>query len=296
MSSSFAIEAHGLTKRLGDNAAIRNLSLQVPEGAIYGLIGPNGSGKTTTLRVLLGLLAPDEGNSTIFGEDSQRMSKACRQQIGYLSEEPYPYDMVFTDCLEFSSRFFPVWDWAWCKYLIERLEVDANKKLSEMSLGQRRVAELLLAVAHKPRLLVLDDPAVGLDAIVRQEILWTLLEAAQEEGTTVVFSSHILQDVERIVDHIGILKGNRLKVSGPIEAVKDCTRRLIFSGETAPKTIAGEMSRETIGADVVVVTTKFSKALLADHPGVMVEHMNIGEIFVATSTKRKKMRWQAGQA
>ncbi len=275
------IEALGLTKRHDTAYAVRGLDLSIPEGCVFGLIGRNGAGKTTTLNMLLGLLAPTVGEARIFGENARSMSKACRQRIGYLSEEPFPYDLLFIDILRFLSGFFDEWDWAWCDGLMRRLGVAGNKRLDEMSLGQRRIAELVIAVAHKPDLLILDDPAVGLDAAARKDMIWTVLELAKEERRTIVFSSHILQDVERVVDRVGIIEEGELRVTGSLDEIKERTRRIIMPVAEAPASIEGEILRETRGRDVVIVTESFREEMTHLLGHAEIERMNLEEIFVA---------------
>ncbi|MCK5943919.1 MAG: ABC transporter ATP-binding protein, partial [Planctomycetes bacterium] len=226
-AAAHAVEIRGLTKRYEETGpwAVDGLDLAVPRGSVFGLVGGNGSGKTTTLRTLLGLVRQDGGEAIVLGEDSRRLSKATRQRIGYLSEDEFPYDdIAIDDALQFVRGFFDEWDWDWVEHLIGHLGVDRRKRLDALSKGQRRIAELLLAVAPSPELLVLDDPAIGLDATVRRTVLWTLLEAEQERGATVLFSSHILQDVERVVDHVGVLQAGRLRVAGELDEVKERAR------------------------------------------------------------------------
>tara|TARA_R110002072_G_scaffold162687_3_gene314847 strand:- start:35528 stop:36520 length:993 start_codon:yes stop_codon:yes gene_type:complete len=282
-----AVEIRGLTKRYGSSAdlALDGLDLTVPRGSVFGLVGGNGSGKTTTLRTMLGLNLQDSGEALVFGEDSRRLSKATRQRIGYLSEDEFPYDdIAVVDALQFVRGFFDEWDWDWCDHLVERLGVDRRKRLDGMSKGQRRLAEVLLAVAPSPDLLVLDDPAIGLDPSVRRSVLWTLLETVQERGTTVLFSSHILQDVERVVDHVGILHQGKLRVAGELDEIKERVRRVILPGHSAPEILEGELGREQLGSEVAIVTSSWSEAL-ADRfaDAISVDRINLEEMFLAMS-------------
>src|SRR5262245_33052234 len=188
-SASDVIRVEGLSRSFGATEAVRGLSFAVRAGSIFGLLGPNGSGKTTTIRLLLGLLRPDAGASFVFGEDSRRLSQRCRQRIGYLSEEPFPYqNWTLEQVLRFVATFFPAWDWAHTNALVQRFGVPTRQALVWMSAGQRRLAELLLVLAQRPDLLILDDPAVGLDVTVRREFLWAALEIARDEGKAVLFT------------------------------------------------------------------------------------------------------------
>jgi len=215
-----AVRVDHVTKKRGDNLALDGLSFEVEQGRIFGLIGPNGAGKTTCMQLLLGMLVPDSGATEVFGEPSLEMSIGCRQRIGYLPEDEYAmedFDFPLGEILKFRSHLFENWDWDYCKELLASMHVDESKRLYDASKGERRNAFLLLALAHRPDLLVLDDPAIGLDVKARREILGATLETARERGTTVIFTSHILQDVERIVDDVLILDHGRSRLYGKLD-------------------------------------------------------------------------------
>jgi ABC-2 type transport system ATP-binding protein len=288
--ANVVIEAEGLTRSFGSTEAVKDLSFRVEAGSVYGLLGKNGSGKTTTIRLLLGLLAPDGGWSRVLGEDSRDLSPGCRQRIGYLSEEPFPYqDLPLPALLRFVAAFFPRWDWDHTNALLRRFAVPTDKPLSGMSAGQRRLCELLLVLAQKPDLLVLDDPAMGLDVTVRREFLWAALEVARDEGKAVLFTSHVLTDVERVVDTVGVLESGRLCVQAPLEELQARMKRLLFELPVAaapdPPAVAGELSRKRSGRDVVVVTGAYTPELEAElrRAGGLaaVEDMNLEDIFIA---------------
>lgn len=286
-ASANAVEIRGLTKRYssGGPFAVDGLDLTVPRGSVFGLVGGNGSGKTTTLRTMLGLLRQDGGEAMVLGDDSRRLPKATRKRIGYLSEDEFPYDdIAVVDALQFVRGFFDTWDWDWVDHLIERLGIDRKKRLDNLSKGQRRLAELLLAVAPSPELLVLDDPAIGLDPSVRRSVLWALLETVQERGTTVLFSSHILQDVERVVDHVGILQDGRMRICGEIDEVKERVRRVVLPKDAAPEAIAGELCREELGSEVAIVTGGWSDELAEQfRSATAVDRLNLEEMFLSMS-------------
>ncbi len=283
MHTEPVVRVHGLQKKRGKKQVLEDLSFQIPEGRVFGLVGPNGAGKTTTIKILLGMLAPDAGSTHIFGEPSMELSIGCRQRIGYLSEESVYEDLPIAQLLEFHSHFFEAWDWGWCHHLIDKMRVAKDKTLYDMSKGERRKAELLMALAHKPDLLILDDPAVGLDVTVRRDILWVTLETAKEEGKTIIFTSHILQDVERVVDDILILDQGRVRLTGGMEDLKARTKRLVLVGVDRTDPLPGEISRKQHGRDLVLVTDQFTSELEAGLrkrcPGLEVEDMNLEDIF-----------------
>jgi ABC-2 type transport system ATP-binding protein len=279
--------ARGLTRRYGAVEALRDVSFRVEAGSVFGLLGRNGSGKTTTLRLLLGLLRPDAGSSTVFGEDSLRLSAACRQRIGYLSEEPFPYDdLPAPALLKFVAAFFPHWDWDYANRLAARFAVPPDRPLRSLSAGERRKTELLLVLAQKPDLLVLDDPAQGLDVTVRREFLWAALEVVRDEGRAVLFTSHILTDVERVVDTGAVLDGGRLRALDRLDDLKSQVKRLVFPpGGGEPAAVPGELARKQVGRELLLTTEAYSDELgarlRAQHPGLEVEDLNLEEVFVA---------------
>jgi len=285
-----AIKAEGLTKKLGDTLAVNGLSFDVPRGSVFGLLGRNGAGKTTAIRLLLGLLSPDAGRSSVFGEDSLRLSRGTRQRIGYLSEKKFPYDdLPIRPLLRFVSAFFEAWDWEKTADLLGRFDVPQDRPLSEMSAGERRKAELLVVLAQSPDLLILDDPAVGLDVTVRREFLWAALEVARDEGKTVLFTSHVLTDVERVADTVAILNHGAVRVLAPLDDLKARTKRLVIElpdGARAEGVVVpGEVSREARGRELSVVTgacsAELEARLRAELGSLEVEDLNLEDIFCA---------------
>jgi ABC-2 type transport system ATP-binding protein len=288
MTGDAVVRAEGLVKKLGDVEAVRGLSFEVREGSVFGLVGKNGGGKTTTIRLLLGLLRPDAGSSWVFGADSRALPAEVRRRIGYLSEEPFPYDeLPVPELLEWLSAFFPAWDWPRAEKWLARFDVPRDQPLKEMSKGERRRAELLLVLAQGPDLLVLDDPALGLDATVRRDFLAAALEIVRDEGKTVLFTSHVLTDVERVVDTVAFLDKGAVRSAGALDDVKARTKRLVFPASArAGLVVPGEVSRREEGGDLVVVTEAFGEALerrlRQEHPSLEVEDLNLEEIFVET--------------
>lgn len=280
------IRTEGLAKKYRGMVALRDLTFEVPEGSVFGLVGPNGAGKTTAIRLLLGLLRPDAGRSTMFGEDSLTMDWRTRQRIGYLSEEPFPYDdLPIDDLLRFVAAFFEEWDWDRSRRLLDEIDVPRDQVLKKMSAGQRRRGELLLALAQDPDLLVLDDPTAGLDVTVRRDFLRGALELAREEGKTVLFTSHVLTDVERIVDTVGFLIDGEMRLVAPLDDLKARTKRIVIESADAAPTIPGELRRETVPGGVAVTTGEYDDALRADlsdrYGRITVEDLGLEDIFLA---------------
>jgi len=279
----------GVSKSFGGSKALEGFSLEVPAGSVFGLLGRNGTGKTTAVRILLGLLRPDAGRSEVLGEDSLRLPRGVRRRVGYLSEEAFPYDdLEMPRLLRFVSAFFERWDMERCERLAKRMEVRRDVPLKEMSLGERRRAELFLALAQDPEILVLDDPWLGLDAVARRDFLETALEAAREEGKTLLFTSHVLTDVERIVDRVAILREGRVRTASGLDDLKARTKRVILDlpggGDGGGIVVPGEVARRREAGSLVVVTEGRSPGLearlAAGGAEVRVEDLGLEEIFI----------------
>ena len=274
-------------KRRGGQQALAGFSCRLARGHVVGLVGPNGAGKTTAIELLLGLLQPDQGVVRVFGEPALGLRWPLRQRIGHLAErsrEADLPDLTLPELLAWQSCYFAQWDAAWCNELVRRLGAPTDQRLWRMSEGQRRRAEVVLALAHRPALLVLDDPALGLDALARRELLWTTIDAVRDEGTTVLFTSHVLQDVERVVDDVCVIDRGRVRLQGPLDEVLARSKRLVLPGGALPPgPLPGEVHRQTRGREAVVVTTAFAESLrrdLAAADGALrVEPMSLEEIF-----------------
>lgn len=290
--SDFVIQVQDVHKSYRDTEAVRGVSFDVESGRIFGLIGTNGAGKSSLIRMLLGLSRPDRGTCRIFGEDSLRMSRATRQRIGYLSETSIEdHGLPLSGLLRYYASFFEAWDWDRVNALTERMQVTSDRPLDEMSAGERRRCELVLTLAHDPDLLVLDDPAVGLDATVRRDFLYAALELARDDGKTILFTSHVLHDVERIVDSVAILRSGVVHARDELDALLSRTKRIIYRGVQSEQVepLAGEVSRETRGRDLVIVTERFDENLERLRGGLSseVENMNLEDIFCELSEVRE---------
>lgn len=207
------IETVNLTKYYGKTRGVENINLAVNEGEIFGFIGPNGAGKSTTIRTLLNFLFPTSGSATIFGQDVVRHSREIRAQVGYLpGEVDYYDDMTARELLAYSARFYDKDCAAKTKELIEIFELDHNKNIHSLSLGNKKKVGIIQCLLHKPRLLILDEPTSGLDPLM-QKRFFDILREENKQGTTIFFSSHVLSEVERLCHRVAIIKnGEILKV------------------------------------------------------------------------------------
>lgn len=231
---SCAIETRGLTRYFGSICAVDQLDLKVPEGCVYGLLGLNGSGKTTTIRMLLGLLSGTRGSSFVLGDDSRDISERVRNRIGYVPEGHRLYKwMTICEIASFQSRFFSRWDEDYFAEMIRHFGLDSKRRIRQLSAGQRAQVSLALAMAIQPDLLIMDDPTMGVDPVVRRQFLESMIRLIAEAGRTVLFSSHVLSDVERVADRIGIIQAGVLTVDCTLEEFKQrlCQFRVRFSTE-----------------------------------------------------------------
>jgi ABC-2 type transport system ATP-binding protein len=226
-AAAFAVATRGVAKRYGKDFALLGVDLQVPEGAVYVLVGPNGAGKTTTLKLLLGMLKPDGGSVRVLGMDPRANGPLVRAQVGYVPERGdwgYAY-MTVGRLLQHHAVYFPAWDWEYAAKLANAFELDLSRTLGKLSKGLARRVHLLLAMAHRPPLLVLDEPTDGLDPVMRDETLGMLAEHVADTGCTVLICTHIVHEVDRLADHLGVMRDGRLTAQMPRETLHRMLRR-----------------------------------------------------------------------
>jgi ABC-2 type transport system ATP-binding protein len=215
------INVSNLTRRYGSKAALASVNLSLPRGAVYGLVGANGAGKTTLIKHMLGLLRAQSGSVRVFGLDPVAEPVGVLSRIGYLSEEnDLPGWMRVDELIRYSRAFYHGWDDAYAEELRQGFALDPAAKIKTLSKGQKARAGLLIALAYRPELLVLDEPSSGLDPIVRRDILGAVLRTIASEGRTVLFSSHLLDEVERVADHVTMISDGHIVLSGPLDALK----------------------------------------------------------------------------
>jgi len=237
---SAAIEIDHLTKYYGKREIVRDLSLTVPTGCIYGFLGRNGMGKTTTIRVLLGFEDPTRGSTRVLGEDSQKLTPETRARIGYLPEGHHVYGwMTVKECGQFQASFFKNWNQDIFESVVSHFRLTPKMKAGHLSRGQRAGLCLAMTLAPEPELLVLDDPALGLDPVARRSLLQSMLYVTRQPNRTILFSSHLLSDVERVADRIAILDGGVLRADCTVEYFRNHLRHYVLKfREEAPPTPA----------------------------------------------------------
>ena len=204
--NELAVEVTGLSRRFHGKDALRNVDLQIPVGSIFGLVGLNGAGKTTLIRHLIGSLKPQHGQVTILGDNPIRNPEGVLKKVGYLTEEDsLPKWMRVGDLVDFTRGVFPTWDDTYEKQLCDMFGLSRSTQLKSLSKGGRARAGLLVAIAHRPELLILDEPSSGLDPIARSDILEAIIRTISEDGRTVLFSSHLLDEVDRVCDSVALM-------------------------------------------------------------------------------------------
>lgn len=249
-----AVATRGLTKFYSGRPVVHALDLSIPEGCVYGLLGRNGAGKSTAIRMLTGMVQSDFGTAELLGEDAATLSPATRARIAYIAEGHPLYNWMTVDGIErFTRAFYPRWNGQIFGQIIDHFELPRKKKLRKLSNGQRAQVSLALAVAPDPELLILDDPTLGLDTVVRRDFLESMIQIIQRTGRTILFSSHILGDVERVADRIGILVNGVLRVDCPTEHFKRSVRKMVLEFDGPPQAFP---LRDGVVGDVVIGTRR----------------------------------------
>jgi len=223
----WALATKGLIRRFGAREVVRGIDLRVPQGKVYGFLGRNGAGKTTTIRMLMGMLPPHGGQIHVGGRARARVTAEQRQHIGYVSQQQHFYEWMTVEQLgRFVGGFYKQWEEEELTYLLQRLHVQSDQRVGELSGGTKMKLALALALAHRPQILILDEPTAGVDPIARREILELLRAQAEVEGRTVFFSTHQIVEVEEVGDWVGILHEGYMLYQGPVGGLAEWIRRV----------------------------------------------------------------------
>ncbi len=228
--SENVIETRGLTRYFGRRCVVDMLDLTVPRGSIFGFLGRNGAGKSTTIRMLLGLIAPSRGSASVLGYDSAALPPEARARIGYLAEGHHVYGwMTVRECGRFQSAFYPRWKDGIFQGVVKHFGLKPDAKAGDLSRGERAGLCLALTLAPQPELLILDDPALGLDPVARRSLLQSMIYLTRNAEQTVFFSSHLLSDVERVADRIAVLDGSLLRADCALETFRRRVRQFVLT-------------------------------------------------------------------
>jgi ABC-2 type transport system ATP-binding protein len=294
-SSAAVVEVRNLTRRFDKKAALDDVSLAVPRGCVFGLIGANGAGKTTLLKHLLGLFRAETGSVRVFGCDPVADPVGVLSRIGYLSEDnDLPGWLRVDEVLRYTRAFYPSWDNAYAEELCRAFHLDRACRVKDLSKGQRARAGLVVALAYRPELLVLDEPSSGLDPLVRRDILTAVVRTIADEGRTVLFSSHLLDELERVADHVALIDNGRIAFAGTLDSVQEGHRRLTLRFAEArqrPPELAEALSWEGAGHEWTAVCAgpapQLQAAVAACGGRVVDEHVpGLQEIFLARVSAR----------
>lgn len=278
-----------LRKSFGAKEVLRGIDMVIEPGTVLGLLGANGSGKTTLIKCALGLLRPTSGAVSIFGENAWDLSAAAKGRLGYVPQEvvSYPW-MRVRQVIAYTAAFYPQWNQAFVDKLCERWHVPLEDRVGSLSTGQLQTVGILLALGHQPEYLVLDEPVASLDPSARRQFLRTLLELLEDHNQTILFSTHITSDLERVAQRVAILGEGKIRFFGELDELKDRVKRLrISSRHELPSSFAvpGALRCEVSGSHATVSVADFDEHVVAEmrqtwDADISVNDLNLEEIFV----------------
>ncbi len=304
--SETVLQTQGLTKYYGSKVAVDHLDLEIPRGCICGFIGRNGAGKTTAIKMLLGLLKPTAGSARLLGCDCGDLTPEIRRRIGYVTEGHRLIRwMTIARLAQFQRAFFPgQWDHKFFTDMIDYFELSPKQKIKHLSNGQRAQVSLALALAPNPELLIMDDPTLGLDAAIRRQFLQGMIQLIMKEGRTVLFSSHILADVERVADRIAVIDKGVLRANCSLEQFQKSIRKVRLSFAGAPPDqieVDGVLHSRKSGHDIELILVGGKDGQVnewADKAGaeqVEVINMNLEDQFIeftAPPEGKRLFKWE----
>jgi ABC-2 type transport system ATP-binding protein len=293
--SEAIIDICGLHKRFGAKTVLDGVDLQVPRGSIFGFLGLNGAGKTTTISILLGLLKPDRGECMVSGVDPARDSVEVRRRVGYMAENQIMYAwMRVREIIDWCGGFYPTWDAKLAESLREQMGLSSDAKVGTLSKGQSSKLALILALAHRPELVILDDPALGLDPLARRDFLRDVIGQLQAREVTVFFSSHLLYEIEPICDRVAILQNGRIVACDTVDTLRERVRRVELPLTDAAKLreVPWLLDVRTEGDRTFVTVADFEAARepldRLSRNGMPATSLNLDEIFEAYVAGRKE--------
>jgi len=287
-SSAPVLEARSLLKYYGDQCVLNNVNLRIEPGSVVGLVGRNGAGKSTLIRCMLGLLTRDSGDCHVFGDPALAISDSNKARIGYVPQQPEALGWLnVKQMLDFVSGFYPRWDHAFVTSTLSRWNINGSTLLSKLSPGERQRIAVLRAMAYHPELLVLDEPAAALDPGARRELLREIAIRAADSGTTVIFSTHIVSDLERVASDIVFVHEQGILLEMPMDSIKENTLCLRLSPEISALhsgKIPGEISRRVHADKGVSIILKRDDGdvwpALCSAPGVRTETLGLEDLFI----------------
>ncbi len=297
------IETQGLSRRFGKNLAVTDLTMKVPRGRICALLGPNGAGKTTTIKMLMNMIRPSAGNATVLGTESVQLGPRELSRIGYVSEnQELPGSMKVWELIDYCQPMYPSWDEDLCDDLVQLFDLPLTQKIKSLSRGVRIKVALLVALAYRPELVILDEPFSGLDPLVRDEFIRGLLELSGRSEWTVLIASHDIDEVERLVDWVCVIDRGQLRISESTAALEDRFRQCEFTlaaGQQLPDPVPDSwLTAESSGQRVRFVVTDYHEQtgeaqIRKAVPGLKemtVNRMSLKAIFMSLARQYRRHR------
>lgn len=290
--SATIIQVTDLHKQFKDNQVLTGLNLQIEAGQIVGLLGTNGSGKSTLIKCLLGLLRPTSGTSSVFNENSWDLSSKSKSRLGYVSQEYVllPW-MTVKAMTEYTGAFYEHWDYDYVTLLLKEWNLDEKQRVGALSVGQRQKLAVILALGHHPELLILDEPVASLDPVARRQFLQSLIEFTEEEENTILFSTHITSDLERVASHVVFLQEGIVGFSGELDSLKGQVKRIRLSAKQdlpLSLNIPGTLRSQVDGKHALLAVKDFQTEVMDTlskdlNATFTVEDLNLEEIFLELS-------------
>jgi ABC-2 type transport system ATP-binding protein len=292
MTTEQVLEAKGLTKEAGRKQILKNLDLRMHRGEVVGLLGKNGAGKSTLMDVLLGFALPTGGESRVFGDRSDRMQPATKSRVGFVPQsDELMGTMTARQHLALTASFYEYWDWNLIHRLSTDWQVPLDRRVSALSGGERQKVATLMALGHRPELLVMDEPASGLDPVARRQFMRTILDIASDSSRTILYSSHIVADIERTASHIWVMSEGEMVWKGELDRLKESIVRIQIRSERdidPALKLPGQLTLSVSGRNATAVvrdwnaerTTEMER--LSGAP-IEIEALGLEEIFLAVN-------------
>ncbi len=280
------IAMDALVRTFEQHNVLNGLTAHIQRGDVVALLGKNGAGKSTLLHTILGFGIPDAGQVQLWQTPSAALTQLQKQKIGFVPQQDELLEQLTgAEHVKLFSKFRPGWDHAYCDRLIDSWKIPLQTRISKMSLGQRQKLSIVLALCHQPELLILDEPVASLDPMARRQFLSELIDIATDQQRAIIFSSHIVTDMERIANQVWLLKNGTLAFQGPLDDLKESVVRLHFP-QSLPELPTGFklVRRQQLGNSTTLTVQDWQptalSALQSEFPGVQVEYLSLEEIFL----------------
>ncbi len=287
--SELVLVANNVHKNYKKTSVLCGVDLSIPRGSVMGLLGKNGAGKTTLIKCALGMLRTNAGNIEVLGEDAWALSAQAKSRIGYVPQTFQSYGWLkVKHLIPYIAAFYPVWNVELSESLLRTFGIDLNARVGRLSLGQRQSLAFVLAICHEPEFLVLDEPAASLDPEARRHFLTTVLHHVANHSGSVLFSSHITSDIERIADSVAILKSGKVYYQGSLDRLKESIKRLhLRSSMPMPPRLnmPGILRQEMRGQEAMLTVDLTEPALIAQlenqlNATITIQDLNVEDIFL----------------